>query len=123
MRRIDLPAGSRVRLAATARPDCGLHRWDIRVLSAGGEARMAYGSQIGGQDLDQRLEIPVQDVDCSLEVRSVHATLAGWVDDHIFVEDDTPNQLQIGFCDLGRPGARHDDVLMNFTFSGSAREA
>jgi hypothetical protein len=121
MHSLDLPAGSRIRLTATARPGTNLHCWDIRILAAGqleagGSPRLAYGSRIGGLDLDQRIDIPPQDVGCRLEIRSRHAGREGWEDDRCTVQDDTPNELRIGFCDAAKPGALPDDVLLSFAF-------
>lgn len=122
MHSLDLPAGSRIRLTATARPGTDLHRWDVRLvaageLEAGGSPRLAYGSRIGVRDLDQRIDIPPQDVGCRLEIRSRHAGCeGGWQDDRCTVQDDTPSELRIGFCDAARPGALPDDVLLSFAF-------
>lgn len=121
MHHIDWPAGSTVRLHATARQDVGVHRWDIRVLDAGASghgatARLAYGSQIGAGDCEQRVDIPAQDADCRLEVRGRHAVTNGWKDDRCSMGDDSPSCLQIGFSDRALPYARKDDVLLSFTF-------
>jgi hypothetical protein len=114
---LDLPAGASVRLTATARPDYGLHRWDIRVVAAtGGASRAAGGARIGGRDVHQRLDIPPQDVDCRLEVSASHAAAGGWAADRGSRTDDTPDRLLIGFSDAARPGSRRDDVLLSFTF-------
>lgn len=48
MHYLNLPAGSAVRLQASARADVSPHHWDIRVLEAGSfgpdaEARLTYG--------------------------------------------------------------------------------
>ncbi|MBL8771926.1 MAG: hypothetical protein JNK30_11140 [Phenylobacterium sp.] len=122
---IDLPAGAGVRMTASARRAFGAHRWDIRVLCvATGEARASFGSHIGGADIDQRLEIPAQDVDCRLEVRSRHAvTGGGWADDDASIEEDTPDILELGFCDLARPLAAPGDVRLRFAFAAPRRPA
>jgi hypothetical protein len=99
-----------------------MHRWDIEVATPEGETRATYGSHIGGSDIDQRVHIPAQEMDCELSIRSQHRTSEGWADDQGTVDDDTPSQLQIGFCDTARPGARHDDVLLSFTFAPGARQ-
>lgn len=117
-----VPAGASVRFTATARGDRGPHRWDIAVRpAAGGEARLTFGSRIGGRDLDQRVDIPAQDVDCRFEIQSRHETAQGWEDDRASAEEDTPDRLSIGFCDPSRPGARPDDVLLSFAFGRSDR--
>jgi hypothetical protein len=121
MHSLNLPAGSRVRLHATAGPEVGLHRWAVRVLEAGAPrgglvARLTYGSRIGAGDCEQRVDIPAQDVDCRIEVGASHASGAGWKDDRSSIEEDTPNCLQIGFSDRALPFAKMDDVLLSFTF-------
>lgn len=118
MHDLNLPAGASARFCATARPDRGEHRWDIRVFDASNAApRLTYGSRIGGRDVDQRVEIPPQAMDCRLEIRSSHETATGWDDDRATCLDDTPDRLLIGFCDPARPGALPDDVLLSFAFS------
>lgn len=120
MHRIDFPAGSAIRLTATARPDAGLHRWDVKVLAAGHPAdltpRLSYSSEIGGADCDQRIHIPAQDIACRLEIGSRHATPCGWQDDYGSVEDDTPDGLLIGFSDAPTHASPKDDVQLNFAF-------
>ncbi|MGH3428612.1 MAG: hypothetical protein ACRDQZ_13765 [Mycobacteriales bacterium] len=125
---IDLPAASTVRLSVTARAGAGLHRWDIRVFTAGGAAfqatpRLAYGSRIGGPDREQRIEVPPQDADCRLEVFSHHAVPGGWRDDEGAAGPDTPGVIAIGFCDPAAAGALWDDVLLSFAFSPAAADA
>lgn len=115
---LSLPAGAPVRLTATARPDRGLHRWDVEVLAAaGGAPRLTFASQIGGRDIHQTIQIPPQDVDCRLELQSRHKTVDGWASDAPATGDDNPDRLDVGFCELGSPGARFDDVLLSFAFS------
>lgn len=121
MHSLNLPAGSRVRLHATAGAEVGLHRWAVRVLEVGAsqdglDARLTYGSRIGAGDCEQRIDIPAQDVDCRIEVDASHASRAGWKDDRSSIEEDTPNCLQIGFSDRALAFARTDDVLLTFTF-------
>jgi hypothetical protein len=123
MHSLTLPAGASARFTATARSDGGVHRWDVHVLSASdGATRLTFGSRIGGRDLTQRIEIPVQNVDCRLEVHSRHEDPAGWRDDQTACLDDTPDALQIGFCDPARPGALPDDVLFSFAFEKPASQ-
>ena len=127
MHLLDWPAGSTARLHATARPGVAIHRWDIRVLDIGAPepgstARLAYGSQIGGGDCEQRIDIPAQDADCRLEVSGRHAIVGGWKDDRCSVDDDTPRRLQIGYSDRALPYARTDDVLLSFTFEPTDRQ-
>jgi hypothetical protein len=122
MHYLDLPAGSTIRLHATARPDVALHRWGVRVLEAGASgdgatARLTYGSRIGAGDCEQRVDIPAQDSDCRLEVWGSHAIPGGWKDDRCSIEEDAPDCLQIGFSDRAMVLARTDDVLLSFTFA------
>lgn len=124
MHRLDLPAGHRIRLIATARVGTGVHQWDLRLLTPGGEGsapRLAFGSRIGEHDLDQRIDIPPQDVDCRVEIRSRHAARGGWEDDRCTIQEDTPDELRIGFCNAARPGSHPDDVLLSFAIGAPRR--
>lgn len=121
MHYLDLPAGSAIRLHASAGPRVGPHRWDIRVLDAGAAgpgatARTVYGSRIGAGDCEQRIDIPPQDTDCRLEVWGRHLVAGAWKDDLCSIETDTPGCLKIGFSDGALPLAGKDDVLLSFTF-------
>lgn len=121
MHYLNLPAGSAVRLQASARADVSRHRWDIRVLEAGSfgpdaEARLTYGSEIGAGDCEQRIDIPAQDADCRMEIWGRHAVAGAWKEDRCSVEVDTPQCLQLGFSDRAQPLDRTDDVLLSFTF-------
>src|SRR5579883_2575159 len=117
MPELALPAGANVRLTVTGRADRDLHRWNLTVApAAGGPARLSFASWIGGRDLHQRIDIPAQDVDCRLEIQSRHQTAQRWEGDDASVEEDTPDQLLIGFCNPSRPGALPDDVLLSFAF-------
>lgn len=123
MHNLEIPAGSTLRLTATARPDAGRHRWSVQVRRGGraattGVTRLAFASEIGGPDRHQRIEIPPQDADCRLEVTAQHAGENGhWLDDRLTVLDDTPDQLDLGFFDARRPGAHPNDVLLSFAFT------
>lgn len=117
MHSVDLPAGARMRLTATACPGTGLHHWDVRILTATDEGaipRLTYGSHIGERDLDQRIDIPPQDVDCRIEIWSRHAAPSGWEDDRCAIQDDTPEELRVGFWDAAKPGSKPDDVILSF---------
>jgi hypothetical protein len=118
MHRLTLPAGSTIRLTATARPHVGVHRWAMRLL-ADDDSTLGpkYGSKIGGYDCDQRVDVPVQDKDRRLEVSCRHAVPTGWEDNRSSVEDDTPARLVIGYCNPSSPTARKDDVLLSFAFA------
>jgi len=121
MHSIDFPAGWAVRLTATARPDAGVHRWDVNVRAVADPPypplRLAYTSQIGGRDCEQHIDIPAQDTACRLEIASRHPVAGGWRDDDEWVEDDTPDGLLIGFSDAPKPGSSRDDLLLRFTFT------
>jgi hypothetical protein len=96
----------------------------LRLLTVGDDGqvpRLSYGSRIGERDLDQRIDIPPQDVDCRVEVRSRHAALDGWEDDRSTIQEDTPDELRIGFCNAARPGSRPDDVLLSFAIGAPHR--
>ncbi|HZZ34659.1 MAG TPA: hypothetical protein VFE03_02965 [Caulobacteraceae bacterium] len=121
---LDLPAGSTTRLDATARTDAGVHRWDVRVFtadapSAGSPPRLAYGSQIGGRDREQRIQIPAQDADCGLEVRSRHALAGGWHDDRPTIDEDMPTRLLIGLSNPSSPASHKNDVLLSFSIEAA----
>ena len=121
MTSLNLPAGAPVRLTATARPDRGLHRWDVEVLAAAdGAPRLAFASQIGGRDIHQTIQIPPQDVDCRLGVQSRHKTAGGWANDTASIPDDNRDRLDVGFCEAGREGALPHDVLLSFAFGRMA---
>ena len=121
MTSLTVPAGAAVRLTATARPDRGLHRWDVEVLAGSDSApRLVFASQIGGRDIHQTIHIPPQDVDCRLEVQSRHETAGGWASDTPSTADDNPDRFDVGFCEAGRPGASFDDVLLSFAFGRPA---
>jgi hypothetical protein len=108
-----------IRLAATARADGGVHRWEVRLFRASdpaGEApRLSYGSKIGGDDRSQRVEVPAQEGEGWLEVSCGHAAGDGWDDDRSFLDDSGPSALAIGFS---RPDGHADEVLLSFTFIG-----
>jgi hypothetical protein len=125
MHRLDMPAGSTMRLTATARSNVAAHRWDIRVFAAGADAdspRLVYGSRIGDGDRQQRVDIPAQDMDCRLEVRGRHATTGGdWGDDKLTVMDDEPGRLELGFSDALQAGAHDNDVVLSFVLTSRPR--
>jgi hypothetical protein len=122
MHKLDMPAGSTIRLMATARADVADHRWEVRVYTAGSgaePARLGYGSRIGVGDRDQRIDIPAQAVDCRLEVATRHVTAGGdWGDDRLTILDDAPGRLDLGFSDPSQPTAHDNDVLLSFALTG-----
>lgn len=124
MHRIDFPAGSTIRLTATALPDLAVHRWDLQVFDAVGSAapRLTFGSQIGGRDCQQQVSIPAQDADCRLEVRSRHAVGDDWADDRCSVVDDTPNRLLLGFAGPSAPAPGKNDVSLSFAIVAGRRD-
>jgi hypothetical protein len=110
-----------IRLTATARPDAGSHRWEVRVLAADGAATdpgplLEYGSRIGGRDCAQRVEIPAKDSVRRLEIGSRHAVDGDWRDSRGVVDEDTPSCVRLGFSRLSAPVGCPDDVLLNFAF-------
>jgi len=118
MHNIALPGGSAVRLTITGRPATGLHRWYVQVREAEGDAlRADYGSQIGGEDLHQRVDIPAQAMDCRIQIGSAHRNTHGWSDDHLSLRDVRAGEAKLGFCELMKTGSRLDDVLLSFVFA------
>jgi hypothetical protein len=74
MHGLDMPAGSTVRLLASARSEVARHVWEVRVHAAGGgapAARLAHGSRIGDGDHQQRI-----DPDAGYGLRSIRRTVA-----------------------------------------------
>jgi len=120
MHSLDLPAGPSIRLTAAARPNVGVHRWDLRITSASGPT-VAFGSQIGGLDRVQHVDIPAQSMACRVEISASHATVDGWLDDQWVVVEDTPNRLKIGFCNARSTTAQEDDVSVSLAFNGAKR--
>lgn len=128
MHHIDLPLGSAIRLTAIARPNLGRHRWDVRLFSAGAAetsspARLNYGSEIGDGDDEQRIDVPMQDRDCRIEVTCGQATADGWRDQVGKVGDNTPGLLVLGYSDPGAAAGGVEDVVLSFAFSGVPRPA
>lgn len=120
---LDLPAGSRVRLTATAQVGTGPRRWDVRLRTVGEDSsapRLSFGSFIGERNLDQRIDIPPQDVDCRVEILSRHAAAGGWEDDSCTVQEDTPNEPQLAFREAAGPGLQ-DDLLLSFAIGAPDR--
>ena len=74
MQRLDVPAGSVIRLTAMARADGGLHRCEIRLFGAGDPAdatpRLSYRSKIRGDDRMQRIEGQAHEVLLSFDFTS-----------------------------------------------------
>lgn len=122
MHSLNLPAGASILLTATARPKGGVHRWGVRVLtSATCTPRMTFGSDIGGRDCEQRIDIPAQTADCRVEIWAGRPAVGGWNNDRSVVTDDTPSRLQIGFSDRGASRTQEPEVLLNFAFGGADR--
>jgi hypothetical protein len=121
MHSLDMPAGSTMRLTATARSEVAAHRWAVRVFAAGAGAeapRLVYGSHIGDGDRQQRIDFPAQDMDCRLEVRARHATTGGeWADDKLTVLDEEPGRLALGFSDASQAVAHDNDVVLSFVLT------
>jgi len=90
MHSIDFPASTPVRLTANA----GVHRWDVRLVGVDDATpSLAFGSRIGGLDCEQHVDIPVEPINCRLEISAGQAAGGGWEDDQGTIFDDTP-----GFC-------------------------
>jgi len=125
MHSIALSAGSAVRLTASAKAGTGPHRWDVRHFSAEGPSprstRAVYGSAIGQGDLHQGVDIPAYDMACTLEVSAEHSVAGGWAPDRCAIEEDTPSELRLGFCDPTRSGSSDSDVLLTFAFPDRGR--
>jgi hypothetical protein len=86
--------------------------------SAGGPA-VAFGSQIGGLDRVQHVDIPAQSMACHLEISACHATVDGWQDDQWVVIEDTPSKLEIGFCNARATTAQEDDLSVSLALNGA----
>jgi hypothetical protein len=114
---LDIPAGSPVRLTAATRRNFGVHRWDLRVISPAGESMLAFGSQIGGLDRVQHVDIPAQTLACRLQISARHKTAEDWEDDRGAILEDTPNRFEIGFCDASSIAAQEDEVSLSLVFS------
>ena len=124
MQAFTLPAGCRMRLAASAAPASHhRHRWSLEVFAGGGspnatDARLTYGSQIG-QGENQRIETPEQDVDRLCKVFASHQTERGWETDVAEVMLDTPDHLTIAFRRPVAGGATNktEECVLDFQFS------
>lgn len=118
MHELALPSGLVARFNVTGRPGIGLHRWYVRIReTSSGLPRLSYGSQIGGSDLHQRVEVPPQNMDCHMSIGSTHRTKNSWADDHLSVWPIGPSETRIGFCQLLAAGSRPDDVTLSFEFT------
>lgn len=115
MHSLDVPAGSAIRLTATARSDRGVHRWDVQVFESGqATPGLAYGSRIGGWDRHQRVDIPAQDHDRRLEVSSRSACGGGWEDDRASLHERAGGLVTVGFSGPSAPLGNGDDVVLSF---------
>ena len=124
---LNLPAGCAVRLSATAKAAAPIHRWDVRVTTAdvrarGSTPRLSYGSQIGGADREQHVDIPAQDVACRLDVGASCWSGVGWDEDSSVVSNDTPTLLELGFGGAeSSPSRRQRDIQLSFQFKAARR--
>lgn len=121
MHRIDVPAGSQIRLFATSGAHTQVRRWDVRMFAADAPTpsltpRLAYGSEIGGADGDQRIEIPPQDVDCWLQVDASRQFDGVWEADQSQVTCDTPALLELGFGVSPSSVGDDDSIMLSFHF-------
>jgi hypothetical protein len=78
---------------------------------------LAFGSQIGGLDRMQHVDIPAQTLACRVEISAHHKTAEGWEGDRGAILEDTPNNFEIGFCDPSSTAAQEDDVSRSLVFS------
>ena len=123
---LDVLAGSPIRLTATARAgSLAVHRWRVRVIPTAAdqilseEARISYGSQIGGDDREQHIEIPAQKVDCRFEVAASRRDGAAWREERAAAAlTDTPDLFELGFGASTRSGER--DFLLSFRWGPKA---
>src|SRR6185437_15470943 len=116
-----MPAGSHISLSATAGAATQVGRWDVRMFPAdraapGSAPRLTYGSQIGGLDRDQRVEIPLQDVDCTLEVDASRRFDGVWEADQSQVIRETPALLELGFGVSASSIGDDSSILLSFRF-------
>jgi hypothetical protein len=117
-----LPAGSRVRMSASAGSRTPpVHKWNLDIfgdspLGAAQGPRLSYGSRIGGSDAEQRLDIPEQDVDCRFQVRTFHETGADWSPSPAHIVVDTPERLAIRFGEHGSANPDVDSCVLDFHF-------
>jgi len=121
MYRLDVPAGSDLRLFASAGPSTQVRRWDVRMFAADAPARswpprLTYGSEIGGADGDQRVEIPPQDVDCWLEVGASRRIGGFWEPDQWQVTSDTLALLELDFDGPAAPASGDSSIQLSFHF-------
>jgi hypothetical protein len=119
-------AGSQIQLAATAGSSKQVRRWDVRMFAADAPTpsltpRLAYGSQIGGADSDQRIEIPPQDVDCWLKVDASRRFDGVWEADQSQVTCDTPTLLELSFGVAASPTGDDESIALSFHFCGPRR--
>lgn len=82
---------------------------------------LTFGSQIGGVDREQHVDIPAQATACRIEISARHATSRGWENDQGAVTEDTPNRLGIGFCDARSLTAQEDDLSLHLVFARANR--
>jgi len=124
---LGLLAGRPIRLTATTRAGCAaIHRWQARMLPAGVDeapgaaAHLSYGSEIGGADRVQHIEIPAQQLDCRLEVAVYRRDGIGWLEERAAAPlADTPDLLELGFG--AAQSAAEPDVLLSFRFRRDMR--
>ena len=125
---LDVLAGSPIRLTATAKAGApAIHRWQIRLLPAAADQMLSadpslsYGSQIGGDDREQHIEIPARRTDCRLEVGAFRHDGTAWREEPASgrPSTDTPDLLEIGFGAATTSGQH--DVLLSFRFRSAGR--
>ena len=121
MYRLNVPAGSQIRLSAASDGDTQVRRWDVRMFAVDASTpaltpRLAYGSQIGGADGEQRIEIPPQDIDCWLQVDASRRFDGVWEEDQSQVTCDTPTLLEVGFGASVSTARGDGSIVLSFQF-------
>lgn len=119
---LELSAGSSIQLTATALVDAGIHRWNIQVFTladpeTAASPRLAYGSEIGGGDIHQRVNIPWQDANCRLDVSSRHAAGGEWRESAQVMEEISPGQFTLGFSRAAKGNGAPNDVTLTFAIT------
>ena len=60
-------------------------------------------------------------MDCRVEIFSRHIARNGWEDDRCTIQQDTPDELRVGFCDAAKPGSHPGDVLLSLAIGAPRR--
>lgn len=115
---IEIAARTSVRMNATVAAKTGIHRWRMNLVAADDPnwLRATYGSSIGLDSRDQRVEIPAQDRACRLRISAEHWDREGgsWSAGECVVEVNSVDDLQLRF---GHPLRQPEEVLLSFVFT------